>query len=115
LRRSYVGFGRNEVDLSLHQRRHSVVVVPRFMGQAKKDQPQEEEEESILTSEIEYASFTDEGIHTAMLEAHAGLYRRDDETRWYRRDVVIPICKEIIARFKRPGVAAQYRLNDQPT
>jgi hypothetical protein len=76
---------------------------------------QQPQEESILTSEIEYTRASDESLHNAMLQAYGTLYRRDDETRWFRRDVVIPICKEIIARYKRPGVAGKYRLNDQPT
>jgi hypothetical protein len=77
--------------------------------------PPYEEEEFALTPEIEFSNLLGVELNTVIDEGLAGLYRRDEATRKYKRDRVIPGLSEAFARIAKPGLAAKYRLPGEPT
>jgi hypothetical protein len=77
--------------------------------------PPYEEEEFALTSEMEYSSLPGVELDKVISEGLAGLYRRDEATRKFKRDVVIPALTVAFARIAKPGLAAKYRLPGEPT
>jgi hypothetical protein len=67
------------------------------------------------SSEIHLATLTSEQLHKQMLQVRDDFYNRCVVTQKYASDVLLPACKEIIARYKMQGVSAKDRPNHKPT
>ena len=66
-------------------------------------------------TEVAYARLTNNQLHQEMLAARDCFLQRCVETHDYAVDVLIPACKEIIARYKMQGVSAKDRPSGKPT
>jgi hypothetical protein len=61
------------------------------------------------------SAMTDEALHAEVVNSRDVFLRFCAKTQAHVRQRLIPLCEEIIKRFKRPGLAGKYRLNGQPT
>lgn len=60
-----------------------------------------------------FAELNQDQLHQQMVAARAKLYDRCVDVATYTKDELLPLCEEIIARYKQPG--RKYRLNGMPT
>jgi hypothetical protein len=64
---------------------------------------------------VDYSNHTDDELHNATVAALAAYDEKRKQADDYGYDVLIPALNQIIERYKQPGRATAYRLNDCPT
>jgi hypothetical protein len=62
-----------------------------------------------------YDKLTTNQLHQQTLNARDAFFKMCAGAETYAADVLLPLCEQIIKRYKLPGIAAKHRPNSQPT